>query len=500
MQCEHGRAAAYLIDIGKDTCACLYNMYGFSGGRDCKQLSIRTDKVFEACWTNHQTHYKGYPAIFTGDLNTDTPNMPFLNKLVDAQKIIDLGAHGSKWGGTDNEYTCISPTTHKPTRNDYILVCPLTWNMVTKFRVQHDQGFPTHSLPIVTLDVGQAAGVHTVSNAPMAIMDALTKLVLQTRVQGRTLSDDARHNSNNTDTNNSSDDMQGNNSDSDSDDSSSDADVTTEQVAKNKSQNVKRRFQDADTIEPTDPDWKDMLGTYQKHVTDKLAKIAGELDSALRERSSDHFLAAWAGAQDAALGLILLQHSPLEGKTKGHGRVTLKELPCKTKAKFKSSSLQNQVDDETIRLQRIMRSCRQQADKFRLLRRSDLTDTHRDTLTTHCDHTNNNLYNIIDWNNEDELDFLYKYNKANHQHPHTQVLLKQFANTLEKRLLLHTQNLNTQRKEERMRKAEQDKYHKRIYKQLGTHSHKPSSLPNAPGTAPKEPKAHTLHSRKKWMT
>ena len=198
MQCEHGRAAAYLIDIGKDTCACLYNMYGFSGGRDCKQLSIRTDKVFEACWTNHQTHYKGYPAIFTGDLNTDTPNMPFLNKLVDAQKIIDLGAHGSKWGGTDNEYTCISPTTHKPTRNDYILVCPLTWNMVTKFRVQHDQGFPTHSLPIVTLDVGQAAGVHTVSNAPMAIMDALTKLVLQTRVQGRTLSDDARHNSNNT--------------------------------------------------------------------------------------------------------------------------------------------------------------------------------------------------------------------------------------------------------------------------------------------------------------
>ena len=69
-----------------------------------------------------------------------------------------------------------------------------------------------------------------------------------------------------------------------------------------------------------------METNYAKKVSQKLKEYASDFKQALARPTMDHFVAVFSKAQDDALGKLLIEFGPLQGKTKGHGRVAVKEV------------------------------------------------------------------------------------------------------------------------------------------------------------------------------
>ena len=99
-----GRIAAHWCEIG--TCTVLmWNVYGWTGADGDEEVAQRSDDMMQIVHEETAQH-PGVLALMVGDFNATSGTLPTLEHLEQTGQWIDVGAIASRWGGTDEQYTC----------------------------------------------------------------------------------------------------------------------------------------------------------------------------------------------------------------------------------------------------------------------------------------------------------------------------------------------------------------------------------------------------------
>ena len=135
----------YGCDIGNNTHATVFCVYGWTGGHTCDASAARTDGIFAAICAelnaNNRTH-----VMIVGDFNCCIERLPHLVEICERFHFTDTGAVAARWGGVDAEITCVAPNSVDGSRNDYIFLSPELVPMVKTFQVIRHSDFAVHSV------------------------------------------------------------------------------------------------------------------------------------------------------------------------------------------------------------------------------------------------------------------------------------------------------------------------------------------------------------------
>ena len=130
---NNGRVGMYGCDIGNNTHATVFCVYGWTGGHTCDTSAARTDGIFSAICeelnANNRTH-----VMIVGDFNCCIERLPHLVEICERFHFTDTGAVAARWGGVDAEITCVAPNSADGSRNDYIFLSPELVPMVKFFK------------------------------------------------------------------------------------------------------------------------------------------------------------------------------------------------------------------------------------------------------------------------------------------------------------------------------------------------------------------------------
>ncbi len=86
-----------------------------------------------------------------------------------------MGAVASRWGGTDNQPTCLGHNALAPTRNDYLLVNAMALPLISAFRVIPTTEFDVHSILEVKFFPPARCPTLDINLVPASAHDALVK-------------------------------------------------------------------------------------------------------------------------------------------------------------------------------------------------------------------------------------------------------------------------------------------------------------------------------------
>ena len=168
----NGRAIHLGLGLKNGLMLSVYVVYGWTGGSGSKAQASKTNKLFQAI-RHERAHQPMGPSCIMGDFNADPQHIQELHDMLTDGMWTDLGAIGSKWGGTDNEYTCITANSNKPTRRDYIIVNHEMLPMVEHFHVLHDNVYPTHATLQLKINVDNITHEKAIPQIPLPLYDLL---------------------------------------------------------------------------------------------------------------------------------------------------------------------------------------------------------------------------------------------------------------------------------------------------------------------------------------
>ena len=140
---SNGRVGMYGCDIGNNTHATIFCVYGWTGGHTCDTAAARTDGIFAAIGeelvANNRTN-----VMIVGDFNCSVERLPHLVELCERFHFTDTGAVAARWGGQDGEVTCVAPNSAAGSRNDYIFLAPELVPLVKFFKLIWHSDFAVH--------------------------------------------------------------------------------------------------------------------------------------------------------------------------------------------------------------------------------------------------------------------------------------------------------------------------------------------------------------------
>ncbi len=115
------------------------------------------------------------PVAIMGDFNADLQMLPHCQQLVLHEDWCDVGAVASRWGGIDNQPTCLGHNALAPTRNDYLLVNAMALPLISDFRVIPTTDFDVHSILEVKFLPPARCPTLDINLVPASAHDALVR-------------------------------------------------------------------------------------------------------------------------------------------------------------------------------------------------------------------------------------------------------------------------------------------------------------------------------------
>ena len=139
-----GRSTIQWVQIDEYRSIIVAVIYGVTDSKGNPRAQAVTEKVFAAVRAELDK-YPGSMKMIVGDFNGDPDTFMELEDLRLRHAWVDIGAVASRWGGTNDQGTCLAPGAHTMTRRDYMYLCPRLVQLVRKFEVDYSGEFHTHT-------------------------------------------------------------------------------------------------------------------------------------------------------------------------------------------------------------------------------------------------------------------------------------------------------------------------------------------------------------------